>query len=292
MTLKELHFFYSLCENPQVTQVAKELNISQSAISLAIKSLERKLQERLFDRVGKKLVLNERGRFFKEQTFSHYVALKESQLLFLNKKVAGNLKVAASKTISNYLLPNIYFKFLEQNPKVTFDIDSINSTEIVEKIVQGSLDLGVIESNIEHSSIVKQTLCNDELIVVSSTDYGTKEKFIDTLFLKWILREVGSGTREIFTQSLGDMVNELDIFMELHSFCEIKTILLNHSNCVTAISRLAVKQELEKRELFEIKLKNIEFKREFSLVYHKQKIPTLLFTTFVQFLKKQFNEQL
>lgn len=64
MTLKELHFFYKLCSNPQVTQVAQELNISQSAISLAIKSLENKLNEQLFDRIGKKLILNEKGRFF------------------------------------------------------------------------------------------------------------------------------------------------------------------------------------------------------------------------------------
>jgi len=62
MTFKELHFFYSLCDNPQVTNVASALQISQSAISLAIKSLEKKLGEKLFDRVGKKLILNERGR--------------------------------------------------------------------------------------------------------------------------------------------------------------------------------------------------------------------------------------
>ena len=82
MTFKELNFFYKLCENPQVTQVAFELNISQSAVSLAIKSLENSLNEKLFDRIGKKLILNEKGKFFKERTLSHYMALLDAQNIF------------------------------------------------------------------------------------------------------------------------------------------------------------------------------------------------------------------
>lgn len=111
MTLKELHFFYSLCDNPQVTQVAQQLNISQSAISLAIKSLEEKLGESLFDRLGKKLILNERGRYFKEQTYKHYIAIKDAQTIFQTNKLAGRLKIAASKTVSNFIMPDIYFDF-------------------------------------------------------------------------------------------------------------------------------------------------------------------------------------
>ena len=133
MTLKELHFFYSLCENPQVTKVAEQLNISQSAISLAIKSLEQKLGETLFDRIGKKLMLNERGRYFKEQTYKHYLAIRDAQTLFQTNKLAGTLKIAASKTISNYIMPDIYFEFLCLYPEVTFDIDSINSTKIIDE---------------------------------------------------------------------------------------------------------------------------------------------------------------
>lgn len=86
MTLKELNFFYKLSDNPQVTQVAQEFKISQSAISLAIKSLENKLEEQLFDRVGKKLILNERGRYFKEKTLPHYLAIIDSQKLFQKKQ--------------------------------------------------------------------------------------------------------------------------------------------------------------------------------------------------------------
>ena len=107
-------FFYKLCENPQVTQVASELNISQSAISLAIKSLENSLNEQLFDRIGKKkLILNEKGKYFKEKTLPSYLALMDASTIFQENKLAGNIKIAASKTISNYIMPNIYYDFCQ-----------------------------------------------------------------------------------------------------------------------------------------------------------------------------------
>lgn len=288
MTLKELNFFYKLCDNPQVTQVAQELGISQSAISLAVKSLESKLNEQLFDRVGKKLILNERGRYFKEKTISHYLALKDSQSIFQSNKLAGNIKVASSKTISNYLMPDIYYNFLSEYKDVRFDISTINTTKIIEAILNSTLDIGLIESNTTHSNLIKEKLCDDELIIVTSDKGIQSNQFIDTINKKWILRETGSGTRDIFINNLGEYAKDIDIFMELQDFEEIKTVLLDNIDTITAISKLAVQKELKEKKLFEIKLKNLEFKREFHLVYHKNKSKSLLFQTFVDFLKSKF----
>lgn len=288
MTLKELHFFYKLCSNPQVTQVAQELNISQSAISLAIKSLENKLNEQLFDRIGKKLILNEKGRFFKEKTFSHYLALKDAQNIFQENKLAGNIKIAASKTISNFLMPNIYYDFLSKYSDVKLDISINNSNEIIEKILSSKLDIGLIEVDTQHSSLIKEKLCDDELIVVTSDENSPKITFIDSINKKWILRETGSGTREIFINHIGQIAQELNIFMELQDFEEIKTIVLNNKDTVTAISKVIVQKELDEKKLFQIKLRNIELKREFYLVYHKEKSKNLLFETLIKFLKSRF----
>ncbi|WP_368030193.1 LysR substrate-binding domain-containing protein [Arcobacter sp. s6] len=288
MTLKELNFFYKLSDNPQVTQVALELKISQSAISLAIKSLENKLEEQLFDRVGKKLILNERGRFFKEKTLPHYLAIIDSQKLFQKNKLAGNMKIASSKTISNYLMPDIYYEFLSKYSDVKFDISTINSTKIIENILNSNLDIGLIEIDINNSNLIKQKLCDDELIIVTSDKNAPKEVFIDTINKKWILRETGSGTREVFINTLGKYAQDISIFMELQDFEEIKTILIDNKDTITAISKHAVKKELEQKQLFQIKLKNFEFKRELQIVYHKDKSKNLLFETFIEFLKSKF----
>ena len=289
MTLKELHFFYKLSENPQVTQVANELNISQSAISLAIKSLGNSLNEQLFDRIGKKLILNEKGKYFKEKTLPYYLKLIDAQNIFLENKLVGNIKVASSKTISNYVMPNIYFDFLTKYEDVKLDILTINSSKIIDMILKSQLDIGLIEVDFENSSLIKEKLCDDELVVVTSDEKQEKTAFIDNINKKWILRETGSGTREIFINTIGEIANDLDIFMQLQDFEEIKTIILNHPNTVTAISKVAVKKELEAKKLFQIKLKNLELKREFYLVYHKEKTKNLLFETFVEFIKSRFN---
>jgi DNA-binding transcriptional LysR family regulator len=290
MTLKELSFFYKLCENPQVTQVSQELKISQSAISLAIKSLENSLNEQLFDRIGKKLILNEKGKYFKEKTFSHYLALKDAENIFQENKLAGNIKIAASKTISNYIMPNIYYDFLSKYKDVKLDILTINSSKIIDKILKSELDIGLIEVDTQNSSLIKEKLCDDELIIVTSDENYPKIAFIDAIKKRWILRETGSGTREIFINQIGEIAKDLDIFMQLQDFEEIKTILLNNSNTVTAISKVIVQKELKEKKLFQIKLKNMELKREFYLVYHKEKSKNLLFETLIEFLKNRFKE--
>ena len=288
MTLKELNFFYKLCENPQVTQVASELNISQSAISLAIKSLENSLNEQLFDRIGKKLILNEKGKYFKEKTLPSYLALMDASTIFQENKLAGNIKIAASKTISNYIMPNIYYDFLSKYKDVKLDILTINSSSIIDKILKNELDIGLIEVDTQNSSLIKEKLADDELIVVSSDEKHPQIAFIDAIKKRWILREIGSGTREIFMSKIGEISKELDIFMQLQDFEEIKTIVLNNTNTVTVLSKVIVEKELKQKKLFEIKLKNIEFKREFYLVYHKDKTKNLLFETFIEFIKNRF----
>lgn len=289
MTLKELNFFYKLCENPQVTQVASELNISQSAISLAIKSLETSLNEQLFDRIGKKLILNEKGKYFKEKTLPSYLALMDASTIFQENKLAGNIKIAASKTISNYIIPNIYYDFLSKYKDVKLDILTINSSNIIDKILKSELDIGLIEVDTQNSSLIKEKLADDELIIVSSDEKHPQIAFIDAIKKRWILREIGSGTREIFMNKIGEIAKELDIFMQLQDFEEIKTIVLNNKNTVTSLSKVIVQKELDEKKLFQIKLKNLELKREFYLVYHKEKSKNLLFETFVEFIKSRFN---
>ncbi|MCG3662245.1 LysR substrate-binding domain-containing protein [Aliarcobacter butzleri] len=289
MTLKELNFFYKLCENPQVTQVASELNISQSAISLAIKSLETSLNEQLFDRIGKKLILNEKGKYFKEKTLPSYLALIDASTIFQENKLAGNIKIAASKTISNYIMPNIYYDFLSKYKDVKLDILTINSSNIIDKILKSELDIGLIEVDTQNSSLIKEKLADDELIVVSSDEKHPQIAFIDAIKKRWILREIGSGTREIFMNKIGEIAKELDIFMQLQDFEEIKTIVLNNKNTVTSLSKVIVQKELDEKKLFQIKLKNLELKREFYLVYHKEKSKNLLFETFIEFIKSRFN---
>ncbi len=287
MTLKELELFYYLCENPHISQLAKQIGMSQSAISLAIKSLENKLTEPLFDRIGKKLVINDRGRVFKEKTYSHFLTLKDAQNQFSKDKLSGILNIASSKTISAFILPQIIFNFLSENKDVTINKQTLNSTQTVQKVLDGQIDIGFIENSINEVNLVKEEIGCDDLIIVSADkSLIQKEYFIDQLFSKkWILREVGSGTREVFLKNIGKISKEINIFMEFSSFEEIKNLLPHNHEAITCISKSAVLNELKKEELFEIKIKNITFKRKLHLIYHKNKYQSTLFKTFKEYVK-------
>ena len=287
MTLKELELFYYLCDNPHISQLAKKISMSQSAISLAVKSLEKKLSEPLFDRVGKKLILNERGRIFKEKTYHHFLALQEAENFFKKDKISGILKIASSKTIGNFIMPQVIFDFLSKYPHTTIHKDIKNSAEIIKMVIDGKIDMGFIESKCNEVDIKKEKIGKDRLIVISSDKkLSDKTFYIDQLFSKkWLLREKGSGTREIFLSKLGTLSESIEIFMEFSEFEEIKILLEKNQETITCISEYAVSKELKRAELFEVRLKNLAFERDFYLIYHKNKYKSRLLKEFQKFVK-------
>jgi DNA-binding transcriptional LysR family regulator len=286
MTLKELKIFLELSETQNILETSKKLNLTQSAISQSIKSLENKLKEPLFDRIGKKLILNERGRIFKKMTITPYNQLINIQYQFLKEKLSGTLYIATSKTLGTYILPQIIFEYLSKNKNISIKKDIQNSTKIIENIKNGKIDLGLIENEFEDKNIIKTKIKEDELIIVSSQNIK-KEIFIDELKnKKWLLREKGSGTREIFLNYIKKIV-DINIFMEYNEFEEAKTILINNPDTITCVSKEVVKKELKEKKLYEIKIKNLIFKRNMYLIYHKNKTKSQLFEDFINFI---FNE--
>ncbi len=290
MTLKELELFYLLSDDPHISQLAKKLDISQSAISLSIKSLEKKLQEPLFDRLGKKLMLNERGRLFKKETYPHFLALKDAKDLFTKDKLSGILKVASSKTLGEFIIPQIIYEFEIKNPNVTIQKDIKNSSQIISMVQAGEIDLGIIESECDELNIQKEKIGEDRLVVVTSDKtLADKKVYIDTLSnKKWILRESGSGTRDLFLKTLGELKKELDIVTEFTEFEEMKTLLEKNDNLLSCISQFVVAKDLRRGDLFTLELKNINLKRDLFIIYHKDKFQTSLFDSFKKYVKENF----
>lgn len=288
MTLKELSIFYRLCEEPHLSRLAQKLDITQSAISLAIKSLEQKIGEQLFDRIGKKLVLNEKGRLFKAKTYAHFIALCDAKHFFQHTKISGILTIASSKTVGDFITSQIVFDFLSLHEQVHIRKDIQNSAQIIQRIKDATIDIGFIESSCDDADIVKEQMGNDQLIVVTSDQsLAHQTVYIDELFSKkWLLREKGSGTREVFLEALGNTAKELPIFMEFSEFEEAKTILLNNPEAITCVSKVAVEKELLRKELFEVKLFNVKIERAFYMIYNKNKYASTLFSEFKNFVLK------
>ena len=286
LTLRQMEIFLNVVASGHLTNVAKEMSLSQSAVSMSIKEMENILGRPLFDRINKKLVLNEMGRAFHKEIEPIYKKLSDIEYEFQNSENKGMIRVGASTTIVDYLMPSIICSYMSSYPDVKISLKEGNTKEISELIKSGEIDVGFVEGFVGGSDIIKEQIGVDELIVVTSQEELAKPCYIDELAQKrWVLREEGSGTREVFLNYIKDKVDDLNIFFELGHTESIKSILMNRE-CLTCISKISVESELAEGKLFRVPVKNFECKRDFLMIYHKDKYHSTLFDKFVFFSKK------
>ncbi len=280
-SIRQIELFIAVSKSRTLIEVANQYKMSQSAISMALKELENHLDEKLFERMGKKLVLNERGRLFLREVKPLFIELKSLYQSFTQNHLHGELNVGASLTTAHYIMPQLMTSYMSKRSGVSINMKMENTQDIVNLIENGEIDLGLIEGNIHSTTLVQQVIAPDELIVVSSDKSLQKAHFIDTLSKrKWILREKGSGTRSVFLEQIQPVDKELNIILELEQTEAIKNFLLLDSSYISCLPRISVLKELKAKELFEIPIKNHKFMREFSLIYNKKRTPTLLMEDF------------
>lgn len=284
-SLKQLNIFIALARMQKVVDVASKFNITQAAISMSIKELENILSERLFERIGKRLILNERGSLLLEQVTSHVEVLQEVFDNFTTQKLEGHLRICASATISDYLLPTFIDEYFNFSKNVKFLLKSANTKDVIKYIKSGEFDIGFIEGNYDDESLISKVLMKDELIVVSSDKQLSQKgaKFIDSISDKqWILREVGSGMRSIFLDTISP--SKVNIHMELDHTQTIKKFLKLRKNYISCLPKRAVEKELQEGILFEIKIKGYVFQREFKLIIREDRKVSALINNFTNFI--------
>lgn len=292
LTLRQMEIFLNVVKEGHLTNVAKRMGLSQSAISMAIKELEKILGNPLFDRINKKLILNEMGRAFEKEISPIIKKINDIEYEFKNTVNKGMVRVGASTTIVDYLMPPIICSYMNNYPDVKVALKEGNTKSIVALIKEGELDVGFIEGRVNDADIIKEIVGVDELVVVTTDTNLQQECFIDTIQArKWVLREEGSGTREVFLEYVKDKVDHINIFLELGHTESIKSLLMNHQ-CLTCISKIAVKNEIEDKKLIQVPLKNFECKRNFLMIYHKDKYRSELFEKFVYFTKSMMAKML
>jgi len=286
LTLRQMQIFLNVVKSGHLTNVAKEMSLSQSAISMSIREMENILGRPIFDRINKKLVLNEVGRAFHQEIDPLFKKLSDIEYEFKNSENKGMIRVGASTTIVDYLMPSIICSYMSSYPDVKITLKEGNTKEITKMVKEGSLDVAFVEGLVTGSDIIKEKVGVDELIVVTADKQLAEERSLEALASnRWILREEGSGTREVFLNYIKDKVDHLNIFFELGHTESIKSILM-HRECLTCISKISVENELNEEKLYRVKVKNFECKRDFLMIYHKDKYHSTLFEKFLFFSKK------
>lgn len=291
ITLRQMELFLEVAKIGHLTQVAKKFGLSQSAVSMALKELESILGCKLFERVQKKLVLNEKGRAFYSEIEPLIYRLKDVESEFMSMENKGRLVIGCSTTIADYIMPKIVCEYMQEYPEVKIQMKIANTSEIGAMVEDGSIDLGFIEGELSCPTCHITPIGKDELVVVTGDKSlkSNKEYFIDTLLdKKWVLREEGSGTRSEFFKQIGKFAGELNLYLELRHTEAIISVLKDVPDSLGCVSKIAVRNHLESGELYEVKIKGFDFTRDFYQIYYKNKYQSDLFKKFSLYARSRF----
>jgi DNA-binding transcriptional LysR family regulator len=253
MTLEQLRIFVAVATREHVTQAARDLNLTQSATSAAVAALEARYQTKLFDRVGRRIVLTATGKAFlvEARSILARVAAAETVLDDLAGLQRGQLALAASQTIANDWLPAFIHRFNVAHPAITLSLAIGNTEQVAGLVREGGADLGFVEGRVDDPLLALQAVADDELVLVGPIGHALCDgKPVTAGALKrarWVLREQGSGTRAMFEQALeglGLRLADLDIAFDLPSNEAVRSAVEAGAG-VTVISRLVVARALK-----------------------------------------------
>jgi DNA-binding transcriptional LysR family regulator len=211
MTLEQLRIFVAVAERQHITQAAAVLHLTQSAVSSAISALETRHDVRLFDRVGRNIVLNQTGEVFLQEARAVLAraAAAEAALADLGELRRGRLSVCASQTIASYWLPERLVAFHARYPAIEVDVAIGNTAEVAEAVKEGFAELGFVEGEVDDPVLSKQEIGSDQLMIVVGRDHpwvdGPELSVEDLARTPWVLREAGSGTRSAFEAAVGKL---------------------------------------------------------------------------------------
>lgn len=269
-----LKVFHSVACNLSFTKASRELFITQPAISKHIHELEVQYKTPLFERTGNQIRLTRAGDLLLSHTQNLLAAYRQLdfEMNLLTDNRSGDLRLGASTTISQYVLPPMLASFIQKFPDIKVSLLNGNSYDIERALREGKITLGLVEGNSRQNSMHYIPFMKDELVVVTHT--GSKLARYDELTLEQlcslpvVLRENGSGTLEVLESALAEhqiKLSQLNILLQLGSTESIKMFLEN-TDALGIISIRAVTRELMSGQLKVIEVESLKAEREFMFV--------------------------
>ena len=257
LSLRQLEIFEKIASTGSVTRAGEELLLTQSAVSMALSQLEQLSSVPLFERSGRRLVLNDAGRLLLKDARDILLAVKrvEQQLQGETGQLAGELLVGGSTTIANYLLPSLLGDFARSYPHTRVQLTVGNTQQVADLLAAGQLDIAFVEGPCHNRELVAVHWRDDELVVVAGAEHPWgRDKRVTPEQLAaapWIMREKGSGTREIFEDAMDRAGIRYAIALEFGHTEAIKNGVAAGLG-VSCLSRIAVDRELEYGRLVEV----------------------------------------
>ncbi len=273
-TLKQLEIFVQTAHHKSVTKAAEYLAMSQSAASGALKELESNFDIHLFDRVGKRLQLSELGGSVRPKAELLISIAKELEMSLVGEDEISSLAIGATLTIGNYLAVRLIADYMEAYPGAPVELEIANTQEIVRRVENFELDIGLVEGEINSSLLSVVPWYQDALVVfcAPSSIYESKPYLSDKDLKEasWILREQGSGTRQTFDRALSGILSQLSVRLELGHTEAIKQAVMAGLG-LSCLSKLALQDSFDDNKLVPLKVRGRSFNRTWYIIQRKDK---------------------
>jgi DNA-binding transcriptional LysR family regulator len=290
ITLRQLEIFVAVAETAQVTKASKKLFVTQSAVSMALAELENQLGGSLFDRHGRSLLLNARGRFLLplSKDIICQVGNIETIMSERNDKLDGRIEVVASTTLGNYILPYLIGAFKRVHPNVHVNMLVYNTRHAEQLVLDKEMDIGFVEGPLSGSAeILSRPWFEDELLVLCGpTDPLAHNEVFDInrdlKGKKWIMRESGSGTAATIRERFGKYMDEVHVVMEMGHPEAVKRAVESGAG-ITCLSALCICREAENGWLKGLKIEGLDMKRQLKIIQRKDTVISDALTEFLAF---------
>lgn len=297
MDLKYLNTFRTIVDEGSFSKAAEKLNYTQSTITFQINMLEQELGVKLFEKIGRRMLLTKAG--------ERMIPYVDDVLLSVNKlrnfetdlkECQGDLHIGVGETLLCYKMPEIVKKFNEKAPKARLFVRSMNCYDIRDELLNGTLDLGVFYEDVGGlgENLVTYSLCKFPLTLVASKDvkrnhrdFVTPDRSVPVPFL---INEQKCIFRQIFERYLGEKSIALDRTIELWSIPTIKNLVKSGLG-ITFLPRFAVEEDLQNGELEEVytEINNTEISAVCS--HHKNKWISPLMQLLIDLCISEFRDK-
>ncbi|MFF2498571.1 LysR family transcriptional regulator [Peribacillus sp. NPDC058075] len=268
-----LKTFVTLVEVKNFTKTAEMLLMSQPSVSLHIKKLEEEFQTKLFLRSPKFLKVTLTGEILYDRAKQMITIYEQTRqdIQEHDSSIKGELKIGASFTIGEYILPSLLIDLQEDYPELELQVVIGNTEEIVQAVRLYKVDIGLIEGQTNEKELSVHPFMQDELFIVSSNNHELANKgeaeITDLHDQAWVTREVGSGTREYLNHVIRSNGLKIKSILTISSNQGIKETLIKNGAGLALLSRSVIERDVQNKILSIIQVKNESFNRTLSYVY-------------------------
>lgn len=273
ITLRQLEVFAAVASHGHVTRAAVAVALTQSATSMALADLERQLGVQLFDRVGRQLLLNEAGRQLLPRAQEVLDRVRDIEASAGGGDSAFDLHLGASLTIGNHLLPDLMAELGRRHPRSQVRLALRNTEQVLADLLAFRVDLGFVEGPVQEPHLRRFPWRQDRLVVFAAPDHPLAHRTAtpsDLQAATWVLREKGSGTREVFDRALANATLTPQVSLEVEQPEAIR-------QCVRAGLGLGCLSSLELADAFQagwlapVATPFLSLERDFQVVMHADK---------------------